>query len=140
MTDSALCCMNCGKPTEADAAKLFAGVFVCAACHASATHFHEKLEQELRHLLVLSKDSIRVALATGKFHLPEGPSGQPSKRDVLEQILKLEEHREQHKDKRWPTTPDDPTPTQPSTESTPPHVRTLAALGRASSPKGSPQD
>lgn len=89
--------MNCNRPTPPTAAKFFAEVFLCEVCAVQAVHFYQRLEQELRHLLVISKESIRLALATGKFSFPEGSAGEPSKRAVLEEIMRLEEAREASK-------------------------------------------
>lgn len=127
-------CMNCKADVPAGEGKFFAEVFVCARCQTMAVHFHERLERELRFLLTMAKESIRISLVQGKFNFPEGPAGEPSKKDVLEAILALEETRDRvTKEQACP----------PSSEATPPHVRTLARLGaeaHASSSKDSPQD
>lgn len=86
--------MNCQKAVPSDKAKFFAEVFICEDCHTQAVHFYQRLEVELTHLLTMSKEAVRIALVTGKFHFPEGPRGEVSKREVLETILKLEEARE----------------------------------------------
>lgn len=126
-------CMNCRADVPPDAGKFFAGVFLCESCQAMAVHFHERLERELRYLLTMAKESIRISLVQGKFSFPEGPAGEPSKREVLEEIIRMEERRDRAvKDRACP-----------STEATPPHVRTLARLhaeAPASSSKDSPQD
>lgn len=96
-----------------------------------STHFYERLENELKSLLLVAKESIRVALVQGKFVFPEGPAGEPSKRAVLEEIIKLEEAREARaKEQSCPTQ---------SSAGTPPHVLTLAARGAASLTKDSTQ-
>ena len=58
-----------------------------------AVHFWQRLELELKHLLTMSKEAIRVALVTSKFNFPEGAQGEPSKREVLEAIVRMEEAR-----------------------------------------------
>lgn len=126
-------CMNCKADVAPDAGKFFAAVFLCADCQAMAVHFHERLERELKYLLTMARESIRISLVQGKFSFPEGPAGEPSKRAVLEEILKMEEQRDQ-------TAREQACQTTPSTEATPPHVRTLALHGaevRASSSKDS---
>lgn len=88
--------MNCKRSVPSDQAKFFAEVFICPDCYTQAEHFFMRLERELKHLLVMSKEALRISLVTGKFSFPEGPSGEVSKRDVLEQVLALEEAREKH--------------------------------------------
>lgn len=128
-------CLNCKADVAPNTGKFFAEVFLCESCHLMAQHFHDRLERELKYLLVIARESIRISLVEGKFSFPEGPAGEPSKRQVLEEILRLEEHRDQTaKEKACKSTP--------STEVTPPHVRTLARLhaeAPASSPKDSPR-
>ncbi len=127
-------CLNCHAETDQEHAKFFAGVFLCGTCHDLAVHFHEKLERELKFLLTVSKESIRVALVQGKFILPEALQREPSKRAVLEEILRMEEARAQEPPCTSPMLPE-PSPGA----STLPSARTLAALAAASSPKPSPQ-
>lgn len=124
-------CMNCKADVTPGAGKFFAEVFVCEGCQTMAVHFHERLERELRYLLTMAKESIRISLVQGKFSFPEGPAGEPSKREVLEEIMLMEERRTRA------------TKEPECTDNTPPHVRTLARLhagAPAYSPKDSPQD
>jgi len=93
MPDEGLHCLNCGKGVRPGEAKLFAEVFLCPACYTQAEHFWLRLDRELRSLLVLAKDAIRVALLQGKFSFPESGNKEVSKREVLEAILTMEEHR-----------------------------------------------
>lgn len=88
--------MNCKRAVPPDKAKFFAEVFLCESCSEQAVHFYQRLEIELKHLLVMSKEALRISLVTGKFSFPEGPSGEVSKRDVLQQVLALEEAREKY--------------------------------------------
>jgi hypothetical protein len=89
-----LSCMNCKRLVEPSRAKLFAEVFVCEDCHTMAVHFWDKLDRELRYLLVMAKESIRLALLEGKFSFPEGGAQEVSKREVLQAILRMQEARE----------------------------------------------
>lgn len=122
-------CMNCHTDVPPNAGKFFAEVFVCEGCHTMAKHFHERLERELQYLLLMAKESIRISLVQGKFSFPEGPAGEPSKRQVLEEIMMMEERRARAVQEQ---------PCQ-STEATPPHVRTLARL-HAEAPGSSSKD
>jgi hypothetical protein len=140
-----LTCMNCKKPVEQGTEKFFGQVFICVDCNEMATHFFRRMENELKQLLTMAHENIRVALISGKFNLPERDSKELSKKEVLEEVLRMESAREAHaKSRAWPTTTSETqTPKDQmnsSGESTPPHVQTLAALGRSSSTKPNPQD
>ncbi len=87
-------CMNCKKEVEEGQGKFFAQVYVCPSCHEQAQHFHNRLVRELNFLLVMAKESIRLALVQSKFSFPEGPAGEPSKEQVLKEILLMEERRD----------------------------------------------
>lgn len=91
-----LACMNCRKPVPTGEVKFFAEVFLCGVCNTQAVHLHERLERELKHLLVMSKEAIRISLVKGEFSFPEGPGSEVSKREVLEQVMLLEEARAKH--------------------------------------------
>lgn len=126
-------CMNCKKDVGPNDGRFFASVFLCEGCATMAQHFFDRLQQELVFLQTMAKEAIRTALVTGKFNFPEGPAGEPSKRDVLEAILKFEEQR---------TNKEPACPPTPSSDATPPHVQTLMRLGakeNESSSKPSPQ-
>lgn len=84
-------CMNCRKPIESGESKIFAQVFVCPTCYGTAKSFYEKLEVELRQLLTVAKESIRVALVEGRFHLSEAHVRDISKRELLQEIVSMEE-------------------------------------------------
>lgn len=123
-------CLNCKKEVEQNSGKFFAEVFLCDSCHVQAEHFFNRLVRELQFLLTMAKESIRVALVQGKFSFPEGPSGEPSKRAVLEEILRMEERRESTAKEQACRTPT-------STESTLPTAAGQAVVAHASSSKDS---
>lgn len=124
-------CLNCKKEVEQNTGKFFAEVFLCGDCHTQAEHFFNRLGKELQYLLVMAKESIRVALVQGKFVFPESPAGEPSKRAVLESILQMEERRERTaKEQAWPTA---------SSETTSVSAAGPVAKAPASSSKGSLQ-
>lgn len=126
-------CMNCKKEVAQDEAKLFAEVFLCPSCFTQAGHFFSRMVSELNFLLTMAKESIRLALVQGKFSFPEGPSGEPSKRAVLEEILKLEEARDKQSKERSCV----PTPSSESTR-LPAPSKTVVVAGSSSkdSPRG----
>src|ERR1700735_4174059 len=109
-------CLNCKKPVEPADAKTFAGVFVCADCYKLAARFEQRGEQELRHLLVLQREAIRIALVEGRLVLgPHEQHREPTKREVLEQVLKLAETADAHK-ARTVTRPGHPGQQSPPTQ------------------------
>jgi len=87
-------CMNCKAEILAGQSKIFAQVLLCEACSTSARSFYEKLDQELRHLQTIAKEAIRVMLVQGKFRLPTAAGRELSKKEVLEEIVKMETVRE----------------------------------------------
>lgn len=85
-------CLNCHNPVDPQKAKIFAGVFVCETCHLVATRLEERGTAELRSLLTLQREAIRIALTRGELVLgPAEPTRELSKKEVLEQIVKLSE-------------------------------------------------
>lgn len=90
-------CLNCGKEVSSEDAQLFAGVFVCPTCDLFAKRLYSRSEQELKQLLFLLKESIRLALTQGKLMPGEHvPLDDLPKKDLLEMIVKLQEsHHEQ---------------------------------------------
>ena len=87
-------CMNCGKQIPPGQSKIFAQVFLCETCSEVAKSFYEKLETELKHLLTVAKESIRVALVQGRFHLNEQKLRDIPKKELLEEILRMEKLRD----------------------------------------------
>lgn len=85
--------MNCKRATPDEEGKVFAEVYVCPVCYEVSKAFYEKMVAELHHLLTIAKESIRVALIEGKFHLSEARVQDISKRELLEEIVKMEQAR-----------------------------------------------
>ena len=75
-------CLNCQADVPGESALFFAGVFVCGDCHAIATRLLERGEQELRRMLTMQQEAIRIALINGQLRL--GPA------EVLEEIPKAD--------------------------------------------------
>jgi hypothetical protein len=132
-------CLNCKAPVDEGKAKFFGKIFVCETCYTTAESFYDRLERDLKHLLLFAHESIRVALIEGKFHLSENRLKEVSRKDLLEEILKMEQRREQ-RGKTEECSSDQSAQETSSGVSTPPHVRTLVALGESVSNKQHPQD
>lgn len=92
----ALTCVNCNQPVEQNDAKFFHGVFLCSTCFTMADRMYERARKELTGLLVMLKEGIRIALCDGRLHFAEKQAGEePTKKEVLEAVLKLQEMKEQ---------------------------------------------
>lgn len=100
---SGLPCMNCNKPTSDEDGKLFAEVFVCSTCYTTAERLYQRLEGELRRLLLLSKETIRVALIEGKLHAETASEQEIPKEDLLRMIVQFSERKERDAQHPRPT-------------------------------------
>jgi len=91
-------CMNCQKPVEPSSAKTFAGVFVCPVCFLTAERLEQRATQELKALLTMQREAIRIALIERRLVLgPAEPLRDLSKKEVLEQVLQLAEKANAHR-------------------------------------------
>lgn len=88
-----LACMNCGKATPESDAKVFAEVFVCSTCFTMAERVFHRLEGELRRLLLVSKEAIRVALIQGKLHFELTEEKDIPKDELLRMIMQFSEKK-----------------------------------------------
>lgn len=70
-------CMNCGNPTGGK--YQFQGVVVCSSCQRLARTSYERAEQQCTMMLTVYKESLRVALASGRLR----PSERPKQADSL---------------------------------------------------------
>jgi len=91
-------CPNCKQEVDEKNVKWFGGeggqaaIFCCPTCHSIAERLYARGRAELMALLNMLKEGIRVSMAEGRLHLPEGsPDGELSKKQVLEAILQLKE-------------------------------------------------
>lgn len=85
-------CVNCQTPVDSAQAKIFASVFVCPQCYALAERFMQRATEELKALLLVQQEAIRLALTERRFFLGAAqPSRELSKKEVLEQILQFTE-------------------------------------------------
>lgn len=132
-------CMNCKSPVPEHEARFFGQVFICQTCHTVAESFYNRLERELKQLLIMAHESIRVALVQSKFSLAEHTPQTVSKKDILEAALRMESERDKHtKRNAWPSaTISQPTESGVSMELNAP---TQDAQAKSSSTKPSPQD
>lgn len=87
-------CMNCKKPVSTEDAKIFGNVFVCSGCYTIADRQLRRLEQELRALLLLATETIRLALIEGRMQLPDSNPREIPKSELLRSVIELAEKRE----------------------------------------------
>lgn len=89
-------CLNCKKPVKPDDARIFQSVFCCPQCHEIAVRSYGRLERELRHLLTLAADSIRVALIRGELQVTNTEAKDIPKSELLRKLLETAEtHKRQ---------------------------------------------
>lgn len=87
-------CMNCGQPVSEQDGKVFAEVFVCPVCYEMAERLYGKCEGELRRLLLLLREAVRVALVEGKLKYgPAQPLDDVPKEDLLRMIVSMTEKK-----------------------------------------------
>lgn len=87
-------CMNCQSPVPEKDGRVFAEVFVCPTCHAMAERMYVKCEGELRRMLLLLKETIRISLVEGKLRLPPAQAlEEVSKEDLLKMIVTMTEKK-----------------------------------------------
>lgn len=85
-------CLNCQTPVEPKDAKIFAEVFVCPQCFSVAERLEQRAAEELKALLLILREAIRVALIERRLILgPAEPLRDLTKKEVLEQIITLAE-------------------------------------------------
>lgn len=88
-------CMNCQNRVPQEDAKLFAGVFVCPTCHMFAERLYRRSELELKQLLSVLQDAIRVAIIEGRLTPMEGgPLDEIPKQELLRNVMMLQEKRD----------------------------------------------
>jgi hypothetical protein len=88
-------CLNCQKQVEATAAKIFAGCYVCPTCFEIASRMEARLEGELKRMLVMLREAIRVSIVERRLVLGPNDAASPdlSKKEVLEAIIQLQNAR-----------------------------------------------
>lgn len=90
-----LSCMNCKKQVLQQDAKIFASVYVCSSCYDKAERIYAKCEAELRRLLLMLREAIRIALVEGRLQFAEGkPLEEVPKAELLKMIVELSGKKE----------------------------------------------
>lgn len=79
-------CVNCKTPVKSNEAQIFQGVFLCPSCHMTATRLFSRLQADLRQLLTMAAEAIRVSLVEGTLHLGEYQHQEVPKEDLLRSL------------------------------------------------------
>ena len=88
-------CRNCGKETSEATAKVFASVLVCDVCDEMATRLFTRCESELKRMLLLLQESIRVAIMEQRLqYSPADPTAEVPKEDLLRMIVQMTENKD----------------------------------------------
>lgn len=82
-------CVNCHKDVEPDQAKMFAEVLVCPDCYIVAERLYERGNKELRMMLTVLKEMLRVALVKGELQFMQQQSEENSSEDMMKKFAKL---------------------------------------------------
>ncbi len=88
-------CINCKEEVAPDKAKFFAQMFVCPDCYKIAERVYVRGRQELEMMLLLLKESIRVAIVQGELQF-SGPVEDVSKEDFMTTLARLTQESRLH--------------------------------------------
>jgi len=87
-------CKNCDKLVSESDGKIFAEVFVCPTCYAMAEQLYNKCAGELRRMLTVLREAIRISLVKGELQYgPAQPLEDMTKEELLTTIGKLTEKK-----------------------------------------------
>jgi hypothetical protein len=88
-------CLNCQKEVDAGAGKIFAGCFVCPTCFTIASRTEARISDELKRMQTMLREAIRISIVERRLVLGpnDAASKEPSKKEVLEAIIQLQNAR-----------------------------------------------
>lgn len=112
-------CVNCKEPVGSDEAKFFAQTFICPRCFDIAERLHVKGEQELRMMLVMLKECIRLAIIKGELQFPVQNTEDMPRKDLFTELARMAQDARQEALKNEPTQDELPTWKKTQTSSTP---------------------
>ena len=139
--------MNCKREVPPNGGEFFMEVFICGNCKKIAVRLYERAQKDVKHLLVMMKEAIRLGLVQGQlqFRDPEQVE-EVTRPDLLSRLAELaEQARENQARPKDEVCSNEEKTTQESTMSMKPHVATLQRMGKSatglsSSSKPSPAD
>ncbi len=88
-------CVNCKKPVGSDEAKFFAQTFVCPDCFTVAERTYQQGDRQLRMMLVMLKECIRLAIVKGELQFPEHLTEDMPRKDLFTELQKLAQEARQ---------------------------------------------
>ena len=106
-------CLNCKEGVASDDVKLFAEVFLCTRCYYVAERLYLQGERELRMMLLVLKEAIRIAALKGELQFSVQYIEDMPKADLLSHLAKLAENTKKQATPMvdaCPTSPDKLTP------------------------------
>lgn len=84
-----LSCLSCKEDVSPDDAKVFSQVFLCPSCFTIAEQLYRRGEAELKMMLLVLKEAIRVAALKGELQFHFGSLEDLPKEDLLAHLAKL---------------------------------------------------
>lgn len=88
-------CLNCSVEVSASDAKFFAGAFCCPTCFALAERLYQRGEYELKLMLLVLKESIRVAIVKKELQFNTAQLEDMPKKDLLSELARLAQEARQ---------------------------------------------
>ena len=82
-------CLSCKEEVPPNEVKVFAEVFLCKRCHKIAKRLYERGEAELRMMLLVLKESIRLAALKGELNFSLQYLDDMKKEDLMSHLSKL---------------------------------------------------
>jgi hypothetical protein len=94
--------VNCNKDVGSDEAKFFAQVFVCPTCYEIAERLFVKGEQELKMMLVMLKECIRLAIIKKELQFSVQNVEDMPRKDLFTELATLAQEARQEAIKNQP--------------------------------------
>jgi hypothetical protein len=90
-------CVCCKKEIDSDDLKVFSSVGVCPDCYEVADMVMKRGVLELKRLMTLMEEAVRVSLIEGRLSLHNDHKTSPSKKQVLSTVVTLVEALDRRK-------------------------------------------
>lgn len=104
-------CVNCGADVNPDEAKFFGQIFVCPTCHSIAERLYTQGEKELKMLLLILHEAIRLSIVHKKLQFSPQQLDDMKREDLLGHLQELAKEVRGQKKEGSPC----PTPTSTKT-------------------------
>lgn len=87
-------CVHCDSPLTEENISNFQKVVICQSCYLIASRLLDKIHKELEMLKNLATENIRLALIEKRLLLQAQSRGEPTTRQVLQEVLNLQKVQE----------------------------------------------